>query len=90
MIAVSCNGNPEIEKKIIEKHILSLFLQREIAGTLFFASVLPTRCLSIRAEKVALKQFQLRDIVMRRFTPAGRLALCYPSSILMNIPILDK
>ena len=76
--AVSWNGDLKTEK-LLEKHISTVFLSRGIAETLFFASVLPTDCLLITVEKVAPKQFQLRDIAMGRFILAGRLALCFPT-----------
>ena len=64
---------------MFEKRILPIFRQGEIAGKSLFASVLPIHCVLNRTENVASKQFQLRDIVMGRFTNAGRLAPCYPA-----------
>ena len=64
-------------KKNAQKHIFAYISLTRNSRNIVFASVLPTRVLS-RAEKVASKQFQLRDIVMGRSTPAGRLAPPYP------------
>ena len=72
--------NPK-EEKMFEKRILPLFIKREIAQTSFFAGVLPTYRVLNRAENIAPKQFQLRDIVMGRFNPAVRFALRYPTSL---------
>ena len=54
-----------------------MYFVNENSRNIFFASVLPTHCVLNRAENVALKQFQFRDIVMGRFTSAGRLVPCY-------------
>ena len=47
--------------KMFENTFLTIFLKQEMAGTSFFAMVLPICCVLDGAEKVAPTQFQLPD-----------------------------
>ena len=67
---------------MLNTHFCLLSLTINSSNIVFFASVLSNSIhgVLITAEKVVPKQFQLRDIVMGRFTPGGggSLVPCYP------------
>ena len=66
------------QEKNARKHIFAcISLTRNSRNMVSCQCDAHTFCVT-KAEIVGLKQFQLRYIVMGRFTPARRLAPCYP------------